>query len=196
MLEGLSSKSNFQAAVAYIYQHGRIAEQLNSVITDLTIEYALQQINHGIEVFQLFETHGGILPFDLYETLFYPSIKRIARAVRDRGIPFIYFPKDIGTGLQSITPELCDVVSIDWQTPIKEARRLVHPEVGLQGNLDPRLLFADQGTIKDALEKYLVFGRNERNWIFNLGHGFIQGTRFENARFVVDWVNTVDWRNV
>ena len=194
MLEGLSSKANFPDAISFIYRNKRITEKLVDAVTDLTIEYATQQIAHGIDTFQLFETHGGILPFDFYKSMFFPAIQKILKAVRDKGIPFIYFPKDIGIGLSHITPDICDFVSIDWQTPIIEARKLVHPNVGLQGNLDPRLLFADQSAIEEELNKYMEFGKTEYKWIFNLGHGFIPGISFENAKYIVDWVKSTNWR--
>ena len=194
MLQGLSSKANFPDAVAYIYKNQNEVAKLVDAITDLTIVYAQQQIKHGIDTFQLFETHGGILPFDLYEKIFFPSIRRIADAVRQHGIPFIFFPKDIGTGFRRITPEICDFVSVDWQTPLRTARQLVHPEVGLQGNVDPRLLFADRTTISDVLNEYIEFGEKEYKWIFNLGHGFLPGISYENAKFVTDWVKLTNWR--
>lgn len=195
MLEGLSSKSNFLQAVTYLYRNRKTAEKLTDMITDLTIEYLDRQVKHGIDVFQLFETHGGILPFEMYRTIFFPSVKKIARAARERGIPFIYFPKDIGAGYASITPDICDFVSIDWQTSLEEARTMVHPGVGLQGNLDPRALFADQASIEAELQHFASFGKRFDKWIFNLGHGFIQGTHVDNARFVVDWVKNQNWRN-
>ena len=194
MLEGLSSKSGFPDAVSFFYNNKTITEKLIESVTDLTIEYASQQIAHGIDLFQLFETHGGILPFDFYKSMFFPAIKKISKAVRDKGVPFIYFPKDIGTGFRHITPDICDFVSVDWQTSIADARKLVHHEVGLQGNLDPRLLFAGQKVIEKELSKYLEFGKTEYKWIFNLGHGFIPGSSFENANYIVNWVKTTNWK--
>jgi len=193
MLQGFSKKSNFPDAISYIYKNKKIVQQLIDAITELTIEYAQQQIKHGIETFQLFETHGGILPFEMFEEIFLPAVQRISNAVRNTGTPFIYFPKDIGTGLAKMTPEICDFVSIDWQTSLKTARKLVHPKVGLQGNLDPRILIADKETIAKELDKYLDFGKTETNWIFNLGHGFMPGLPVENAKFVVDWVKSANW---
>jgi len=194
MLQGLSSKANFPDAVAYIYKNQQEVAKLVDAITDLTIVYAQRQIAHGIDTFQLFETHGGILPFDLYEKMFFPSIKKIAAAIRSKGVPFIFFPKDIGTGFERITPEICDFVSVDWQTPLSTARKLVHKDVGLQGNVDPRLLFADIPAIEKVLNEYIDFGSKEYKWIFNLGHGFMPGISYENAKFVTDWVKTTNWR--
>jgi uroporphyrinogen decarboxylase len=194
MLQGLSSKNNFPDAITYIYSNKPIVDKLVNAITELTIEYATRQIEHGIDAFQLFETHGGILPFGYYEQVFLPSVIKISKAVRDKGVPFIFFPKDIGTGISQITPEICDFLSVDWQTPIVVARKMVHKEVGLQGNLDPRILFADKSAIEDELRKYLPFGEKEYKWIFNLGHGFMPGISYENARYVTDWVKTTNWR--
>ena len=72
------------------------------------------QIEHGIDVFQLFDTHAGLIPADLYHELFMPATKKIAAAVREKNIPFIFFPKGLGTGIAQITPEDCDYLSIDW----------------------------------------------------------------------------------
>ncbi|HRX10826.1 MAG TPA: uroporphyrinogen decarboxylase family protein, partial [Draconibacterium sp.] len=71
---------------------------------------------------------------------------------------------------------------------------LVHPEIGLQGNVDPRLLFAPQDEIETTLKQLIGFGSKNQNWIFNLGHGFIPGLPYENAKFLADWVKTTDWK--
>ena len=91
------------------------------------------------------------------------------------------FRKDWEPESNHITPEHCDFLSIDWQTSLPTARELVHQEVGLQGNIDPRLLFAPQEEIEKTLESYIEFGSKNQNWIFNLGHGFIPGLPYENA---------------
>ena len=188
MIQGLGSRSNFQDAVIYIFKEKNKLKKIIDAVTELSIEYALNQIKHGIEVFQLFETNAGLIPNELYFELFLPSVKKISKAVRDTGTPFIYFPKGLGLGLKEINKEICDFVSIDWQTPIEKARKLIDKKVGLQGNLDPRILFADKKSIEEELYKFLQFGKENKNWIFNLGHGFLPETPFENAKFVTDWV--------
>ncbi len=188
MIQGPGSRSDFQDAVIYIFREKRQLKKMIDAVTEMSVEYALNQIKHGVEVFQLFETHAGLIPNELYFELFLPSVKKISRAVRDAGIPFIFFPKGLGPGLNKIDKEVCDFVSIDWLTPINEARRIVDKEVGLQGNLDPRLLFADKRNIEEELIRFRDFGRENKNWIFNLGHGFLPETPFENARFITDWM--------
>ena len=193
MIQGLGKKADFPEAVRFIYENRSVSTSIIDIVTDVSIEYIKGQIEHGIDVFQLFDTHAGLVPADLYDELFMPSIKKIARVVRDRKIPFIYFPKGIGAAIESVTPEICDYLSIDWQTDIEVARRLVHREIGLQGNLDPRLLYSSREEIAARLEKYISFGKSNQNWIFNLGHGFIKDTPYENAKFMADWIRQADW---
>lgn len=196
MLQGLGRKGDFPDAVKFIYENLDTTQKLIDEITDLSITYALGQIKHGVEVFQLFDTHAGLLPFDLYEKLFMPSINKIAAAVRETGTPFIFFPKGIGAGIAQITPETCDYLSIDWQIPIEQAREMVNKNIGLQGNVDPRLLYAPPSEIEKQLKHYIAFGQKNHNWIFNLGHGFMPGIPFENAKFLADWVKNTYWKRL
>ena len=194
MLQGIGRSKEFPIATTFIYQHKETIKKLVDAITELSIVYAKGQIKHGVKVFQLFETHAGLIPFELYKELFFPSVKKIAAAVREEGVPFIYFPKDLGTGIAEVTPEMCDYLSIDWQTPIQTARKLVDSSIGLQGNIDPRLLYADKATIETTLNKYIDFGSKNHDWIINLGHGFLPDIPYENAKFLADWIKQADWR--
>jgi uroporphyrinogen decarboxylase len=193
MIQGISSDPQFPKAIKFLYSHRAEAKKLIDAIADLSMHYALKQIEHGIETFQLFETHANLVPVELYNELFMPAVEKIGKAVRQTGTPFIFFPKGLGTGIQYVTPDVADFVSIDWQMPMEHARKLVHAEVGLQGNLDPRILYASQAEIAAKLETYKPFFAQNPKWIFNLGHGFLPDIPYENAKFVVDWVKTTKW---
>lgn len=193
MIQGLGKKSDFPEAIKFMYENRAVTRKIIEIVTDVSIEYIRGQIAHGIDVFQLFDTHAGLVPAELYDELFMPSIRRISRVVRENNTPFIYFPKGLGTGIGNITPDLCDYLSIDWQTPLDTARRMVHREIGLQGNLDPRLLYAGKEEIAAKMEEYIRFGKSNRNWIFNLGHGFIKDTPYENAKFMADRIKYGKW---
>jgi uroporphyrinogen decarboxylase len=193
MLQGLGRNPDFPEAVKFFYRNKQATQKLVDAVTGMTLEYIRGQIEHGIDVFQLFETHAGLVPLEAYEELFMPAIKKIAAYVRDRNIPFLFFPKGFGAGYKKITPEVCDYVSIDWQTPLEMARGMIHKDIGLQGNLDPRVLYADKKTIEERLSAYLRFGQQNQNWIFNLGHGFLPGIPYENAVFMADWLRNTNW---
>jgi uroporphyrinogen decarboxylase len=194
MIQGLGTKSNFADAEKFFFTNKALTKRVAEEVTELSITYALEQIKHGIAAFQLFDTHAGLVPFEYYKEVFMPSVKKIADAVRATGTPFIFFPKGIGTGLTDITFDLCDFVSVDWQTSIFTARKLVDKNVGLQGNLDPRVLYADKETIISELEKFIPFAQQEQKWIFNLGHGFMPGIPVENVMLVMDWIKSANWQ--
>lgn len=193
MIQGLGKKADFPEAIKFMYKNRSVTKKIIEIVTDVSIDYIKGQIDHGIDVFQLFDTHSGLVPVDLYNELFMPSIKQISRVVRERNIPFIFFPKGLGVGIETVTPDICDYLSIDWQITIKRAREIVHPEIGLQGNLDPRLLYSGKEEIANQMEKYISFSRDNMDWIFNLGHGFIKDTPYENAKFLSDWVRNANW---
>lgn len=101
----------------------------------------------------------------------------------------IFFPKGLGIGLAHINYDVADFVGIDWQYSLSEARTLCDNSVGVQGNLDPRILAVDNKEILEAeLEKYKAFSQQNLNWIFNTGHGLSPDNKLENVKFVVDWV--------
>lgn len=193
MFRGEVRDTTFLDAIKYFYKDKKNSLKILDALTEVSIEYAKTQVAHGIEAFQLFETYGGLLPEDMYKEAILPRAKKILNTVRDLGVPTIYFPKDLGNGITEINKDVTDFVGIDWQTPIETARKLVPQGVGLQGNLDPRLLFAPKEVIEQELKKYLAFGQKNQDWIFNLGHGVMPGTPVENVKFVVDWVKSANW---
>ncbi len=194
MLQGNSAKHDFPLAKQYFITHPKQTAQLIDALTEVSIIYAKRQIESGASAFQLFETHAGIIPATDYARIFLPAVERIATAVREYGVPFIFFPKGIGAGLSLITPNMCDYVGIDWQTPLSIARKLVHKNVGLQGNIDPWLLFAPTEQIAKVMdERYKPFFSNNRNWIINLGHGVLADTPIENLRFLTHWIKETKW---
>ena len=194
MLQGMSTKQTFPEAKRFFYENKEETRRLIDAVTDLSIAYAIQQVEHGIDAFQLFESHAGLLPADIYAALFLPAVCRITDAVRSMGTPLIFFPKGLGCGLKQIMPDVCDFVSIDWQMSLTEARQMVHPEVGLQGNVDPHLLFASHEEIRRVMEGYKPFFREHHRWVVNLGHGVLADTPVENVKFLIDWIKETDWR--
>ena len=194
MAEGNSTNHNFSNAIKLFYNNPKLSAQILETITELSIEYATTQADHGIDLFQLFETHAGLIPSEMYIERILPYVKRITNSVRTKNIPVTFFPKGLGTGLAHINHDIADFAGIDWQYSLPEARALCDTKVGVQGNLDPRILSIDnQDILKAELEKYKAFGKQNYNWIFNTGHGLSPDNKLENVKFVVDWVKNTNW---
>ena len=120
MVQGNSVNHTFAEAIQLIYNDRENAKKLFEIITELSIEYALNQVKAGIDTFQLFETHAGLLPYELYLELVLPYVKRITQAVRAAGCPTIFFPKGLGAGMKHINFDIADYVSVDWQDSLSE----------------------------------------------------------------------------
>ena len=192
MIDGSSKNHIFPETVKFLYKYPKAAQKLIDVITEVTINYVKSQLVAGIDVFQLFETHAGLIPFQLYEKLFLPAVRKIISAVRGE-IPTIYFPKGIGTGLTALTPDISDIVGVDWQTSLFQADELLNPEFGIQGNIDPRLLYGNQNIIDSELIELQRFFEKDRRWILNFGHGFLPDIPFDNAKYLVSKAKSMSW---
>lgn len=190
MLRGRDKTLQFTEVVRYLYTNPKESQQILEAITSATEWYVDMQAKHGIDAFQIFESFAGVIPAELYNAVILPFVRRITAAARKHGLPVIFFPKGFGAGLQMLSKTDCDYVSIDWQTPLSVARQIVDDNLGLQGNLDPRILFASQDVIEKHLRLYAEFFKENPNFIFNLGHGLHKDTPLENARFVTDWFKT------
>jgi len=87
----------------------------------------------------------------------------------------------IGTG--------ADVIGVDWQTPLAEARQRVPAHIGLQGNLSPALISnATPDVVARETQVVLEAMRGRPGHIFNLGHGLTPGARLENIAALVETV--------
>ena len=186
MLAGSGRGGDFSEAVRFFYAERAATARLLDAVVAMSVHYAAEQAARGVHAFQLFESNAGAVPLSLYRELFLPAAAKVCAAVRAAGIPVVFFPRGIGAGLSLATPDLCDCAGVDWQTPIREARRLVHPEVALQGNLDPRLLLDPASPLDEAVDDLLRFGAERDDWVFGLGHGVAPGTDAPALRRVVD----------
>lgn len=52
MVQGLGTNHTFPDAVSLLYKDKKLAKQLLGAITELSIEYALNQVKHGIAAFR------------------------------------------------------------------------------------------------------------------------------------------------
>ena len=89
-----------------------------------------------------------------------------------------------------------DIVSLDWTVDMAEGRaRLdaaraaagIPGRCGVQGNLDPALLFADDDTIVERTKEIIQKAGN-RGHVMNLGHGIEADTPEDKAALFIKTV--------
>ena len=193
MFRGENSDKSFNQAIKFLYKYPKQSHKILNTITEASEFYIREQINYGIDCFQLFETYCGLIPSEKYIKEILPYSKRILNVAKNQ-IPSIFFPKNLGSGLKYLNKNICDFVSIDWQTDINEARQILNKDLGIQGNLDPRVLYSDIKNIEIELHKIRKFASKNNDFIFNLGHGFLPDIDHKKAKFIVDWVKRTNWK--
>lgn len=191
MVEGSGSKT-FSKAKKMLYQNPSLSHQLLQLITDSTADYLKAQINSGADLVQLFDSWAGILSADQYETFALPYIKQLCDAINE--VPVTVFAKGAFFALESFGKVNCDVVGLDWNMNIEQARKDTLNQKTLQGNLDPCVLYADQATIKRETEKMLNrFGPEK--YIANLGHGLYPDIEADKVKHFIDVVKNYSHNN-
>jgi uroporphyrinogen decarboxylase len=131
----------------------------------------------------VFESWGGELSKQEFDTFSLPYLEQIAKRVKDAvegeglTIPMAVFARGSHYALESLDMTEYDIVSLDWTISPKDARNRIKTKT-LQGNADPSLLYADKDVIRENVRKMVnEFGKNK--YIANLGHGMYPGTLFD-----------------
>jgi len=194
MMEGGSAERHTQALA--LFREDRktyfaLAEKLTTAVT----AYLQMQAEAGVDALQIFDSHGGLLP----STDFQEASGRWMREIISPLIASASHPApativfSLGThgNWTDLVATGANVVGIDWQFSLAEARRLLPETVGIQGNLRPALL--SEGTPDEvAAETRRAFmemqGRN--GYIVNLGHGVPPDARLENIAALVETVRS------
>ena len=156
--------------------------------------YLNAQIEAGAQAVMLFDTWGGILAHDDYETFSLAYSRRIfmnlVRESEGERVPSILFTKGGNPWLAPMMASGCDAIGIDWTTDPQAARKLAGGRVALQGNLDPAALFAPADAVRRAVREVLDRFGSAPGHVFNLGHGILPDTPVDSVSALVDEVRT------
>lgn len=190
MIEGESgSKNNFAETKKLIATEPDTFHALMNALTNITIAYLDMQIKCGAEVIQLFESWSGVLNAEQYNEFCLPYVHKIIHAIQKQ-VPVILFLGTTAHLLNSViqADTVPNVLSVDYRVNLVDvSKQIGAKKIGLQGNLDPHLLFKSQNEIKCGVQACVKAGcAHSSGYIFNLGHGIDQHTPLENVGYVVD----------
>jgi uroporphyrinogen decarboxylase len=179
MVEG-KTKDGFAKVKEFLYEEPQVFRELLDRIAETTIGYLKAQIAAGAAAVQLFDTWCGELTLADYQEFVLPAVQKVIAGVRGT-VPVIYYTKASHHLLPAVVKAGADVLSCDWRVNLGELRKLAGPKVGIQGNLDPAVLFAPKEHIERTTETILR-ELDGVGHILNLGHGILPGTCVENAQ--------------
>jgi uroporphyrinogen decarboxylase len=187
MIEGGPSRS-FLKTKQMMYRDETLWRRLMGKLVDVLGPYALLQVAAGARAIQVFDSWVGALGSDDYVRYVAPYSRALIERIRTSGVPVIHF----GTGCSGYFRELHaaggDVLGVDWRINIDQAWMDISYRSAIQGNLDPAVLFAPLGELKQRVHELLKRTGTRPGHIFNLGHGILPETPVEHVKAVVNFV--------
>ena len=118
-----------------------------------------------------------------YDVFALPYQQRVIRQVKEThpDTPLVIYISGSAGVLERMGQTGADIVSVDWTVDMADARRRLGPDMGVQGNVDPGVLFGSKDFIRDRMID-TVKKAGKHKHILNLGHGILPGTPEENGQ--------------
>ncbi len=182
VVEGKSSK-NYSVIKAMAFQEPELLHKLLNHFAESIANYLKYQIDSGAQVVQMFDSWAGQLsPID-YDTFAAPYQKKVVDLVKDThpDTPMILYISGSAGVIERMANTGVDIVSLDWTVDMAEGSSRLPSNVGIQGNVDPGLLFGTPKMIEARIVDTVIKAKGRKH-ILNLGHGILPGTPEENAR--------------
>ena len=181
-VEGKSSK-NYAVIKAMAFQEPALLHKLLAHLADSIATYVRYQIDSGAQVVQMFDSWAGQLsPVD-YDTFAAPYQKRVIDQVKAThpDTPLILYISGSAGVLERMARTGVDIISLDWTVDMAEGLARLPEHIGVQGNVDPGLLFGTPEAIRARIIDCVRKAKGRKH-ILNLGHGILPGTPEDNAR--------------
>ena len=194
MIEGGGSRHYIETK-KLMYSQPNAFDQLLAKLVDVTAHYAAEQVRAGADVIQVFDSWVGCLSVNDYRNYVLPQTRQLIQCLKRTGVPVIYFGTDTATLLPAMKETGAEVIGLDWRIPLDEGWAKVGDQSGVQGNLDPVVLFSDWPQIERQARDILQRANGRSGHIFNLGHGILPETPVENVKRLADFVKEYSSKN-
>lgn len=189
LVQGSGSK-DYGLLRGFLRAEPEAAHALLDKLTEVSIRYLRSQVEAGAQAIQLFDSWAGLHGRSAYRTFALPYVRRVFEGLEDLGVPRIYLAVNC-THLYAELRELpCEAFSVDWRTPLNEARATLGASC-MQGNLDPAELLGPPDQIRAAVREVLRAGEGGAH-VFNLGHGLMPIITPDAIQVAVDEVRAFE----
>jgi uroporphyrinogen decarboxylase len=187
MMEG-ASVPKYSRALQLFREDPKTYHALAEKLTAAVTVYLQMQIATGVDAVQIFDSHGGHLAPTEFQEGSGRWMKEIIAQLGGK-VPVIQFSLGTHGNWPDLIASGADVLGIDWQTPLAEARKIIPAHIALQGNLSPVLIAeATPEVVAVETRNVLETMRGRPGHIFNLGHGLTPAAKLENIAALADTV--------
>ncbi len=189
MIEGKGSR-NYIPTKRFMHEEPRAWQELMEKITAASIGYLRAQVEAGCQLLQVFDSWVGCLTPGDYREFVFPHSQRLFSSLPD-GVPTIHFGTDNASLLSLQKAAGGTMIGLDWRVEVRQAWDQLG-NIGVQGNLDPVVLFSPPEVICGEARKILDAVGSKPGFVFNLGHGILPETPVDHVMALVDYVH--QWR--
>ena len=179
---------NFDFVRRFMFTQHEAFEALLSTLADMTIEYLTMQVRAGAQAVQIFDSWGGLLSAYDYLHQVFPHICKIMKGTKDLGVPRILFVKGANHFRDFLPLAGSEVIGLDWTMALESSREIFGPNIAVQGNLDPMVLFASPDFVRRRTRAMIEINHDQPGYIVNLGHGIHKDTPIESVQAFVETV--------
>jgi uroporphyrinogen decarboxylase len=169
--------------------------RLMSKVSRVTLNYLKAQIKAGAQAVQLFDSWVGTLNREDYQKYVMPYSQMVLDGLKESKVPVIHFANQGSAFLELVKEAGGDIIGIDWRINLDEAWFRIGYDRGIQGNIDPAMLFAPRPVMEEKIKDILKRAGNRPGHIFNLGHGIHKESKVEDVIALVDAVHEYSRRN-
>ncbi len=187
LVEGGGSR-NYRYTKGLMYCEPQAWRALMEHLARNLARYVNGQIAAGVQAIQVFDTWVGCLGPADYREFALPYTRMMIDAITP-GTPIIHFGTGTGMLLEAMREAGGDIIGLDSHAELDQAWARVGYDVGVQGNLDPVVLYAGRDYIRGRVQRILGQAGGRPGHIFNLGHGLLPDTPFENVVALVEMVH-------
>ena len=181
VVEGKSSK-NYAVIKAMAFREPELLHKLLNHFAESIATYLRYQIDSGAQVVQMFDSWAGELSPADYDTFAAPYQRKVVELVKQShpDTPMILYISGSAGVLERMGRTGVDFISLDWTVDMADGCARLPHHLGVQGNVDPGLLFGTPEAIRARIDDTVRKARGRRH-ILNLGHGILPGTPEENG---------------
>jgi len=187
LVEGGPSKE-YAKTKALMFGAPDVWDALMRKVAGISAAFLEVQVAAGASAIQLFDSWAGAVNPADYRTYVRPYSAAVLERAGALGVPRIHFGVNSAMLLDQMGEAGADVVGVDWRTPLEYGIEKIGPERGVQGNLDPTLVFAPTGVMLQRAGDIIEAGKRAKGHIFNLGHGVIPSTDPDQLKKLAEFV--------
>ncbi len=189
LIEGGASRNYIHTKTLIYRDPGAWRALMKHLVGNLT-KYINCQIEAGVQAVQVFDTWVGCLGPEDYRRFVLPHTRELIGGITP-GVPVIHFGTDTATLLEGLRDAGGHIIGLDFRVELDQAWARLGEGVGVQGNLDPIVLYADPSYIRRRVERILDQADGRSGHIFNLGHGILPDTPFQNVVELIKMVHEI-----